>query len=108
MHYQLVDVTHVAECGALFDLHVGLFGLNWPSTSTEDSGVPLPLNDYISGSTRGGLYNTRFYECGPNTWTRTRKAVRRLGVRIDVSCDEVQSSLLLKYDQSDQRYDWIF
>ena len=29
--------------------------------------------------------NTRFYKCGPNTWTRTRKAATRLHVRIDVS-----------------------
>jgi hypothetical protein len=56
--------------------------------------VPLPLNDYISGSTRGGLHDTRFYKCGPNTWTRTRKAARRLGVRIDVSSDETQSKVV--------------
>lgn len=28
---------------------------------------PLPLSDFLSGSTRGGLYDTRFYKCGPNT-----------------------------------------
>ena len=55
---------------------------------------PLPLSDYISGSTQGGLHDTRFYKVGPNTWTRTRKAARRLEVRIDVSSDETLSKVI--------------
>ncbi|XP_046651115.1 uncharacterized protein LOC124342196 [Daphnia pulicaria] len=49
---------------------------------------PLPLSNYLSGSLEGGLYDTRFYKCGSNTWSRARKSARRLEVRIDVSGDE--------------------
>ncbi len=56
--------------------------------------VPLPLSDFLSGSTQGGLYDTRFYGCGPNTWTRTRKAARRLHARIDVSSDSSLSKVI--------------
>jgi hypothetical protein len=45
--------------------------------------VPLPVNIYVSGSTHGGLYSALFYKCRPNTWTRPRKVVRRLNLRID-------------------------
>jgi hypothetical protein len=46
-----------------------------------------PLSNFLSGSTRGGLSDSRFYKCGPNTWSRSRKAARRLNVKIDVSGD---------------------
>jgi hypothetical protein len=63
-------------------------GVNQPSVG------PLPLSDYLSGSTEGGLYDTRFYGCGPNTWTRTRKAAKRLNVRIDVSSDSSPTKVI--------------
>jgi hypothetical protein len=28
---------------------------------------PLPLSEFLSGSTEVGLYNTRFYRCSSNT-----------------------------------------
>lgn len=46
---------------------------------------PLPLSDFLYASTRGGLYDTRFYKCGPNTKSRARRVARSLNVRIDVS-----------------------
>jgi hypothetical protein len=55
---------------------------------------PLPLSEFLSGSTEGGLFNTRFYKCGPNTWTRTRKAATRLHVRIDVSSNNFLSKVI--------------
>lgn len=46
----------------------------------------LPVSEYLSGSTDGGLYRLRY---GPrsisNLWTITRHATRRLGVSVDVS-----------------------
>ena len=54
----------------------------------------LPLSEFLSGSTEGGLYNTRFYKCGPNSWTRTRKVVTRLHVRIDVSSNNFLSKVI--------------
>jgi hypothetical protein len=41
----------------------------------------------------GGLHDTRFYKAGSNTWSRTRKAARRLEASIDVSSDESQSKV---------------
>ncbi len=61
---------------------------------SQPSNSPLPLSDYLSGSTEGGLYDTRFYGCVPNTWTRTRKAARRLNARIDVSNDSSPSKVI--------------
>ncbi len=55
---------------------------------------PLPISDYLSGSTVGGLHDTRFYKAGSNTWSRKRKAARRLEARIDVSSDESQSKVI--------------
>jgi hypothetical protein len=57
-------------------------------------GASLPLSDFLSGSTRGDLYDSRFYKCGPNTWSRARKAARRLNVRIDVSGDESSTKVV--------------
>ena len=46
----------------------------------------LPVTEYLSGSTDGGLYRIRFAPRSiENLWTRTRHAARRLGVTVDVS-----------------------
>lgn len=55
---------------------------------------PLPLSEFLSGSTQGVLYENRFYGCGPNTWTRKRKAARRLHVKIDVSSGSSLSKVI--------------
>lgn len=54
---------------------------------TEPTGN-LPVGAYLSGSMEGGLYRLRYAEAGSNLWTLSRKAAKRLGVRIDVSGDE--------------------
>ena len=61
---------------------------------TQPSNSPLPFSDFLSGSTEGGLYDTRFYGCCPNTWTRMRKAARRLHARINVSSDSSPSKVI--------------
>ena len=66
---------------------------SWLRTSPRDSTVNLPIHflpfsNYLSGLVEGGLHDTRFYKCGPNTWSRPRKSAWRLEVRIDVSGDE--------------------
>lgn len=53
------------------------------------------LSDYLSGSQTGGLYDIRFASTGANTWSRARRAAKRLRVRIDVSGDNTKTHWLL-------------
>jgi hypothetical protein len=52
------------------------------------------LSDYLSGSQTGGLYDIRFASTGANTWSRARRAAKRLRVRIDVSSDDTKTLLV--------------
>ena len=55
----------------------------------------LPMTEYISGSTEGGLYRLRYSPRSiANLWTLTRHATRRLGVTVDVSnANDIQLSV---------------
>ena len=69
---------------------------SWPEPRGLDQATygPLPLSKFLPGLTQGVLYDNRVNRCGLNTWTHTRKAARRLHVKIDVSSDSSLSKVI--------------
>ena len=61
----------------------------------------MPVAEYLSGSTEGGLYRLRNNRGGYNLWTLARAAAKHLAVRIDVSGD-IKSLKLVADDISVQ------